>query len=279
MAGIEWEEGSSMAWSDRLIVKHGSKVRLSTHDPDDDLGLDKEEAEEELEAARQRLADLHQLLWAENQRAILVILQGMDTSGKDGTIRHVMSGVNPQGCRVTSFKRPSDEELDHDFLWRVHLAAPGLGEIGIFNRSQYEDVLVVRVHNLVPKEIWSKRYAQINEFERMLTQNGVVLLKFFLHISKKEQKERLQERLKDPTKNWKFSEGDLAERTHWDEYMEAYQDALRRCGTPWAPWRIVPADRKWVRNLAVSRTIIETLEGMKMKWPRPKMHLSKIRIK
>jgi PPK2 family polyphosphate:nucleotide phosphotransferase len=203
----------------------------------------------------------------------------MDTSGKDGTIKHVMTGVNPQGCRVTAFKQPTPDELDHDFLWRIHRAVPARGEIGIFNRSHYEDVVVVRVHGLAPRETWRARYDQINAFERMLTRNGVVILKFFLHISRDEQRERLQARLDDPAKNWKFSEGDLAERARWDQYVAAYEDAISRCTTEWAPWRIIPADRKWVRNAAVAHTIIETLEALKMRWPRPRIDVGRIVIK
>jgi PPK2 family polyphosphate:nucleotide phosphotransferase len=267
-----------MPWSDRLIVKPGSAVRLRDHDPADTLGLDKSKAEDELEDLRTRLGELHQLLWAENKRALLVVLQGMDTSGKDGTVRHVMTGVNPQGCTVTSFKRPSDEEADHDFLWRVHKAVPAKGDIGIFNRSHYEDVLVVRVDELVPKEVWSGRYEQINHFEKLLGDNQITMLKFFLHISREEQKERLEARLEDPTKNWKFSEHDLDARKKWDDYQRAYEDALAKCSTGHAPWRIIPADRKWVRNTAVARTIVETLEGFKMRWPRPAVDLKKIKI-
>jgi PPK2 family polyphosphate:nucleotide phosphotransferase len=267
-----------MAWSDRLVVNPGAKVSLARSDPRETLGLSKRRAEADLEMDRARLAELHELLWAENQRSLLVIFQGMDTSGKDGTIKHVMAGANPQGCRVTAFKKPTPDELDHDFLWRIHRAVPARGEIGIFNRSHYEDVVVVRVHGLASRETWRARYDQINAFERMLTRNGVVILKFFLHISRDEQRERLQARLDDPAKNWKFSEGHLAERARWDQYVAAYEDAISRCTTEWAPWRIIPADRKWVRNTAVARTIIETLEALKMRWPRPKLDVKNIRI-
>src|ERR1051326_7995997 len=212
--------------SHKVRVKPGSKVDLGEFDSGDDLGQDKDAAKQELETLRERLAELHELLWAENKRALLVVLQGMDTSGKDGTIRHVMSGVNPQGCRVTSFKQPSREEADHDYLWRVHAAAPGFGDIGIFNRSHYEDVRVVRAEGLVPKETWSQRYDQINAFEKHLTECGTTILKFFLHISKDEQKRRLQERLDDPKKNWKFDAHDLEARKRWDDYTEAYEEAL-----------------------------------------------------
>jgi len=193
----------------------------------------------------------------------------MDASGKDGTIRHVMYGVNPQVCSVTSFKAPTSEELDHDFLWRIHNAVPPRGEIGIFNRSHYEDVLIVRVHDLVPKTVWSARYEQINDFEKMLSKNNVTILKFFLHISKDEQKERLQERLNDPTKNWKMNPEDLKERELWDDYQKAYEVAIEKCSTKYAPWYIIPANKKWFRNIAVSEIIIETLENLKMKFPKP----------
>jgi PPK2 family polyphosphate:nucleotide phosphotransferase len=264
---------------ERVRIKPGSRLRLRDLDPAQTLGMDREEAEVELAALKLRLQDLHELLWAENKHALLVVLQGMDTSGKDGTVRAVMGGVNPQGCRVTSFKQPSDEELDHDFLWRIHAAAPAKGDIGIFNRSHYEDVLVVRVEGLVPEKVWRARYEQINAFERSLTQSGTTILKFFLHISRKEQKERLKARLEDPRKNWKFSSHDLETRAKWDQYTEAYEDAITRCNTEEAPWFIVPADRKWVRNIVVCRAVVGALEGMKMKWPRPKLDLSKIRIK
>ncbi len=267
-----------MSLSSRVRVKPGAKVRLADHDPADRLGLDKDAAKEELESLRPRLEELHELLWAENKRALLIVLQGMDTSGKDGTIRAVMSGVNPQGCTVTSFKLPSAEEMDHDFLWRIHRAAPALGDIGIFNRSHYEEVLVVRVHGLVPAPVWKARFEQINAFERHLAECGTTVLKFFLHISRDEQGRRLQERLDDPKKNWKFSEHDLQERAKWDAYTEAYEDALSRCSTEHAPWHIVPADRKWVRNLVVCRTVVETLEAMDMKWPRPKLDVKNITI-
>ena len=262
----------------KVRVEAGKKVRLSDHDPADTLGLDKDAAKDELGSLRGRLAELHELLWAENRRSLLVVLQGMDTSGKDGTIRKVMSGVNPQGCRVTSFKQPSADELDHDFLWRIHKAAPPKGDIGIFNRSHYEDVLVARVDGLVDAETWKARYEQINAFERYLTRNGTTILKFFLHLSKDEQKRRLQARLDDPKKNWKFSAHDLDSRAKWDQYTEAYEDALTRCGTEEAPWHIVPANRKWVRNLVVCRVLVEALESMKMHWPRPKLDLESTRI-
>jgi len=203
----------------------------------------------------------------------------MDASGKDGTVRHVMTGLNPQACRATSFKVPSPEEASHDFLWRIHKAMPARGEIGIFNRSQYEDVLVVRVHELVPKSVWSGRYDQINAFEKLMSANGVTILKFFLHISKKEQLERLEQRLKDPTRNWKISEADFKERQRWDDYVKAYEAVLSRCNESRAPWFVIPANKKWFRNLAVSQIIVETLERMNPKFPKPTVDLSKIKVK
>jgi PPK2 family polyphosphate:nucleotide phosphotransferase len=202
----------------------------------------------------------------------------MDAAGKDGTIRHVMSGVNPQGCRVTGFKVPSAEELDHDYLWRIHAAVPGRGEIGIFNRSHYESVLVERVHNLVPEPVWSKRYDQINDFEKLLANDGVMILKFFLHISREEQRERLLARLHDPTKVWKCSPTDFSERPLWDAYTKAYEEALSRCSTEWAPWFIIPANKKWYRNLAVSQVIVETLAGADMHYPPPTFDVSKVTL-
>jgi PPK2 family polyphosphate:nucleotide phosphotransferase len=198
----------------------------------------------------------------------------MDAGGKDGTIRHVMSGLNPQGCRVTSFKVPTEEELSHDYLWRMHRAVPAKGEIGIFNRSHYGDVLVVRVHNLVPKRVWSKRFEQINAFEKILAETGVTIVKFFLHISKEEQKNRLQERLDDSTKHWKVSPADFEERKYWDDYVKAYEDVLARCSTPWAPWYVIPGDHKWFRNLAVADVLVRTLKDMKMRFPKSKLDLS-----
>jgi PPK2 family polyphosphate:nucleotide phosphotransferase len=203
----------------------------------------------------------------------------MDTGGKDGTIRHVMSGLNPTGCTVTSFKVPSEEERDHDYLWRIHNAVPARGMIGVFNRSHYEDVLVVRVHGLVPKKVWAARYRQINDFERTLNENGVKILKFFLHISKKEQAERLRERIRDKSKNWKFSEADVRERRLWGSYQKAFEDALERCSTPWAPWHVVPADRKWVRDALVARAMVKALEGLRLRYPKAKTDLSKIVIR
>lgn len=252
-----------------LRVKPDATVRLSEIDPRSTPGFKggKKRGESELIGLRVRLAGLQEVLYAGHERKILVVLQGMDTAGKDGTIRHVFEGVNPQGVRTVSFKVPSAEELDHDFLWRVHAKVPARGELVVFNRSHYEDVLVVRVHRLVADEIWKKRYDQINEFEKMLVDTGTTILKFFLHIDRDEQKERLQARLDDASKQWKFNRGDLDERKLWDDYQKAYEDVLEKTSTAHAPWHVVPANRKWYRNVAVARTIVETLEGLEMKYP------------
>jgi PPK2 family polyphosphate:nucleotide phosphotransferase len=270
--------GKSLA--EQFAVGPGTKVRLAQWDPDDTAGYkDKEAAQEALARNIERLAELEYLLYAENRRALLVVLQAMDGGGKDGTIRHVMTGLNPQSCRVTAFKVPSAVELAHDFLWRVHAAAPAKGEIGIFNRSHYEDVLVVRVRRLAPKSVWSGRYLAINEFERTLAESGTVILKFFLHISKREQAKRLRARLEDPTKNWKLDPADFEDRGRWDRYMQAYEAALSRCSTPHAPWFVIPANKKWFRNLAVSDIMVGALERLHMKLPKAKFDPSKITFK
>ena len=269
-----------MSMASKLIVKPGQRVNLSKHDPDFTAALSKrKDAEKQLKANIKRLAELQYLLFAEGARALLIVLQAMDAGGKDGTIRHVMSGVNPQGCKVTSFKVPTAEEAAHDFLWRIHKAVPGKGEIGIFNRSHYEGVLVVRVHGLVPKAVWSRCYGQINAFEKLLADSGVAILKFFLHISKDEQKQRLEARIRDPRKHWKVNPNDIEERRYWGDYMAAFEDALRRCSTAHAPWFIIPANRKWFRDLAVSEIIVETLEAMDMRFPPPTCDVSKLVVK
>ncbi len=275
-------KGISMAtnFSKALAVRPGKKVILSKYDPDDTLGWEKNHKMKlSLEKAIQRLDDIQYLFYVDKKRALLLVFQGLDAAGKDGTIRHVMSGVNPQGCHVTSFKVPSSEEAAHDYLWRIHKAVPQYGYIGIFNRSHYEDVLVVRVHNLVPKSVWSHRYHQINHFEAFLHENNVKILKFFLHISRDEQKKRFLERIDDPRKRWKISDADLKERKYWDDYTEAYEDALSRCNTPEVPWFIIPANKKWFRNLAVSHIIVETLEGMRMKYPPPSIDIKKLKVR
>jgi PPK2 family polyphosphate:nucleotide phosphotransferase len=264
----------------RLIVTPGTKVHLSDRDPEDTLGWQKGHAMRgRLKKSLERLDDLQYLLYAEQKHALLIVLQGRDAAGKDGTIRHVMTGMNPQGCVVTPFKQPTPEEAAHDFLWRVHKAVPPVGDVGIFNRSHYEDVLIVRVHNLVPKDVWSRRYGQINSFEQMLAENRVKLLKFFLHISKDEERRRFQKRIDDKKRHWKISEADFAEREYWDDYTKAFEEMLTRCSTPEAPWFVIPSNKKWFRNLAVSHIIAETMEDMKMKFPQPKVDVSKIKLK
>ena len=268
-----------MNLSRKLMIEPGSRLRLSRCDPGDTPAFNsKASAARVLEKNLARLAELQYLLYAQNRHALLIVLQGPDASGKDGTIRHVMSGLNPQGVVVTPFKVPSAEELDHDFLWRVHQKVPPRGDIGIFNRSHYEDVLVVRVHELAPREVWSRRYEQINAFEKMLVENDVRILKFFLHIGKDEQKKRIQERIDDPTRNWKLSASDFEERKYFDDYRKAYEDVLSHCSTPTAPWYLVPSNHKWFRNLAVSQIIVEALEELHMKFPPPQIDLSKFRL-
>lgn len=229
---------------------------------------DKETAESQFRTLREELIEWQEKLYAEGKQKLLIILQAMDAGGKDGTIRNVFQGVNPQGVQVTSFKVPSKEELAHDFLWRIHKAVPATGMIGVFNRSHYEDVLVVRVDHIIPEAVWRPRYDHINQFEKLLTETGTTILKFFLHISKKEQQERLQARLDDPNKHWKFAIDDLAKRKQWDEYMAAYEDVLNHCTTAWAQWHVIPADQKWYRNLAIARTIVETLRHMNPQFPQ-----------
>ncbi len=238
----------------------------------------REAAVEEFKGLRKELIDLQYLLYAEGKRKLLIVLQAMDAGGKDGTIRGLFKGVNPQGVRVTSFKAPTSEELAHDFLWRIHQAAPRNGMIGVFNRSHYEDVLIVRVLNLVPEGVWRPRYNHINHFEKLLVDSGTTILKFYLHISRDEQKSRLQKRLDNPQKNWKFDAGDLEQRRHWDDYMAAFEEALRRCGLPHAPWYAIPADQKWYRNLAIMRVVVHTLRSMALTLPTVTADLSQIVI-
>ncbi len=261
-------------------VKPDSTVDLSEWDPNDTSAFDggKQEAQAELLQLNLRLEALQELLYAEHKHRLLIVLQAMDTGGKDGTIRQVFEGVNPQGVRVASFKAPTAEELDHDFLWRIHKHTPGKGEMVIFNRSHYEDVLVVRVRQLAPPEVWRERYAHINAFERMLAGEGTTVLKFYLHIDRDEQKKRLQARLDEPDKHWKFNLDDLGERRLWPDYMKAYEDALSLTSAKWAPWYIVPANRKWYRNLVVATTIVETLEGLDMHYREPQEDLDRVVI-
>ena len=265
--------------SKRFQVRPGSKVHLSRTDSDDTAGIRNPEAAVPVLAKNlQQLDRLQYRLYAEGRRSLLIVLQGMDAAGKDGTVRHVMSGMNPQACRVSSFKKPTAEEMARDFLWRVHRVVPARGEVGIFNRSHYEDVLVVRVHQLVPKPVWKDRYRRINEFEELLRTAGTRVLKFYLHISRQEQTRRLKERLADPTKHWKINEQDYVERKLWKDYQAAYEEMLEKCSTAHAPWWIIPSDHKWFRNLAVAQIIAEELEDLDPQFPEPKVDLSKIRI-
>ena len=261
---------------DRYRVAPGTPTSLASRDPRDTAAFDgdKDAAKSAAKELNQRLETLQELLYAQGKHRLLVVLQATDTGGKDGTIRHVFDGVNPQGVKVASFKRPTPQELAHDYLWRVHRHVPGDGEITVFNRSHYEDVLVVRVHELVAEDRWSRRYDHINAFEKMLADEGTTILKFFLHISKEEQAERLRARLDDPSKHWKFSLGDLDERKRWADYQAAFEDMVNRTSTEWAPWYVVPADRKWYRNLVVSQVIVETLEGFDMHYPANEDDLS-----
>ena len=258
-------EGADLV--ERLRVTPGSAVHLAGHDPRETFGWDKHEGKAALPPFLDRLAELHDRWWAEGRRRLLVVLQGIDTAGKGGTIEHVLDAFSPLGVRVKGFGVPTPVELAHDYLWRVHAHVPGDGEVAIFDRSHYEDVLVVRVHDLVPKKRWSRRYDQINAFERLLADEGTTLVKCFLHISRDEQRERLQARLDEPTKRWKFRMGDLDERRRWDDYMAAYEDVLERCSTPWAPWYAIPADRKWFRNLAVSTVLAEVMGALDPQYP------------
>ena len=248
-------------------VDPGSKVRLKDYDPGYTANHNnRASADKELQELSDELTELQELLAEAQHQGMLIVLQGMDTSGKDGTIRHVLSHVNPQGCYVVSFKAPTPEELAHDFLWRVHKATPAKGVMGVFNRSHYEDVLIARVHNLVPEKVWSERYAEINHFEHVLASSGVIILKFFLYISKDEQERRLLAREQDIDKAWKISAADWVERNYWDDYQQAYEDALSKCSTDEAPWYIVPANHKWYRNLAVAHTIVHTMRTYKDEW-------------
>jgi PPK2 family polyphosphate:nucleotide phosphotransferase len=256
----------------------GRKIDLDTIDPADTDGIsDKDESEKKEAKWLERLFDLQARLSAESKQALLIVLQGLDASGKDGTIRHVFAGVNPQGCQVHSFKQPTLQELAHDYLWRVHAVCPPRGVIGIFNRSHYEDVLAVRVEKLLPEKEWRRRYEQINEFERTLVDCGTRIVKFYLHVSKKEQRDRIAERLHDPQRNWKFSESDLDTRAKWTPYRAAYNDALTLCNTKWAPWHIVPADHKWFRNLVIAERVTKELLDMDPQYPKPKLALAKYR--
>ncbi len=255
----------------------GEKVSLADYDPEYAEG-DKKRAQKELATLHARLFELQERLYAENKQSLLIILQAMDAAGKDSTIRKVFEGINPQGVQVSSFKAPTEIELAHDFLWRIHQRVPAKGMIGVFNRSHYEDVLIVRVNNLVPEEVWRKRYAHINHFERLLADSGTHILKFYLNISKAEQKKQLQERLDDPTKHWKFSVGDLPVRNQWDDYMRAFEDVFTQCNTDYAPWYIIPGNTRWYRTLTITKIIVETLEKMNPQYPKPEEGVDKVVI-
>lgn len=250
-------------------VTSKNKIHLDQVDPNDtsEFKGSKKEGLTKLADLNKKLDRLQEILYAQHKHRVLMVIQAMDTAGKDGTIRSVFDGVNPQGVRVASFKTPTAEELDHDYLWRIHKQTPGKGEIVIFNRSHYEDVLVVRVHNLAPQAVWSKRYRQINQFEKELAEEGTTILKFFLHIDLEEQKQRLLDRINDPAKQWKFNPGDLDERKLWPAYMEAYEDVLNKTSTSWAPWYVIPANRNWYRNLMVSNILVNTLQKLKLGYP------------
>jgi len=267
-----------MNYLERFRVAPGSKVKLAKIDAGfKDKHESHQQAAEEIEEYQKKLRQLQDLIYASHDHSILIVLQALDTGGKDGTINHVLGDMNPQGCRVAQFKQPTPEELAHDFLWRVHKATPARGEVVIFNRSHYEDVLVVRVHKLIPEKIWSRRYERINAFEKTLTDHDTHVLKFFLHISREEQLKRFKARLDDPAKHWKISESDYEERVYWDDYMEAYEDALSQCSTEDAPWYVIPSDHKWFRNLAVARIVVGHLEALKLKYPKPTVDLDRIR--
>lgn len=259
-------------------IEPGKIVDLETFDASAGPGdLDRKDAEQKFASLREKLRDLQHLMYAEGKNSLLIVLQGRDAAGKDGTIRRVFGPMNPQGCRVTSFKVPSKEEAAHDFLWRCHKAVPRRGQVAIFNRSHYEDVLVVRVHDLVPRSVWSKRYDHINAFERLLADNGTLILKFYLHIDREEQLERFGKRIDNPKKNWKISNADYSERPHWESYTDAFEDALSKCSTEHAPWFVIPANRKWFRNLVIAEIVADAMEGLQMRYPEPTVDMDEIR--
>lgn len=267
-----------MSYLEQFRVKPGARVRLADIDPSFKGRHESQGAAlGEIEEYRKRLAALQEMLYVEHRRSLLICLQGLDTSGKDGTIKHFLSVMSPQGCTVTHYERPSAEEAAHDFLWRVHRATPARGYVAIFNRSHYEDVLVARVHNLVPKSVWSTRYERINAFEQGLVEHDTHVLKFFLHISSEEQLARLKARLDDPTKQWKISESDYLERSLWNDYLMSYEEALSRCSTEQAPWFVIPANHKWFRDLAIASIVVEHLDGLKLSYPKPSVDIERIR--
>ena len=267
-----------MNYRKKFRVAPGSRIRLKDIDPQfADKREDKKSARSKIKKLQQRMDELQFQLYAERKRSLLICLQAPDAGGKDGVVRHVIGSMNPQGCRVVSFKQPSAEERARDFLWRIEYQTPERGEVVIFNRSHYEDVLIVRVHHLVARKVWSKRYEEINDFERRLVADGTHILKFFLHISKEEQLRRFEKRLDDRTRQWKISEADYSEREYWDDYATAYEDALSKCSTDDAPWFVIPSDHKWFRNLAISRIVVEHLESLKLKFPPPSVDIEHIR--
>ncbi|MEO8905324.1 MAG: polyphosphate kinase 2 family protein [Polyangiaceae bacterium] len=269
-----------MNYLERFRIPAGSAVKLEDFDPKfSDEHESKRSSRPKLEELQLQMDDLQFRLYAENKRSLLICLQALDAGGKDGVVRHVIGSMNPQGCRVVGFKQPTPEELAHDFLWRVERQTPKHGEVVVFNRSHYEDVLVARVHDLVPKEVWEKRYEEINEFEKRLVESDTHILKFFLHISKEEQLERFKKRLDDPARQWKISEADYSERKYWADYTAAYEAALSRCSTGHAPWFVIPSDHKWFRNLAVARIIVETMRNLGIEVPKPTVNLEDIRKK
>jgi PPK2 family polyphosphate:nucleotide phosphotransferase len=271
-------EGISMSYRDEFRIKPGSKVNLTKIDASYHGDYDNETAaQQQLQQFSRRLTELQALMYAENKHALLIVLQAMDAGGKDGTIHHVMAALNPQVCSVVGFKVPTAEELAHDYLWRIHKYTPAKGHITVFNRSHYEDVLVVRVHSLVPKEVWSKRYNEINAFERELANGGTTIVKFFLHIDKDEQLKRFRDRLDQPDKQWKISDADYKERDYWDDYQRAYMDVLSKCSFNYAPWYVIPANNKWFRDLAVSQILVDEMEGWKMRFPAPTVDLAEIK--
>jgi PPK2 family polyphosphate:nucleotide phosphotransferase len=263
----------------KLIVKPDSKIRLKHFDPGyHGKHESRESAQPEIQKHIQKMQELQYLMYAENKHSLLIVLQGLDAAGKDGVVRHVLTGMNPSGCVAVNFKQPTAEDLDHDFLWRVHPHVPGKGSVAIFNRSHYEDVLVARVHNLVPEKVWSKRYDQINDFEQLIaTENNTTILKFFLHISKEEQLERFKKRLDDPARQWKISDSDYKERDYWKDYIAAFEDVLTKTSTEHAAWFIIPSNHKWFRDLSISKIIASTMEEMDMHFPKPTVNLAEIR--
>ena len=263
----------------KFIVKPQSKIRLKHFDPGYHGKHESHKAAlPEIQENLQKMDQLQFLMYAENKHSLLIVLQGLDAAGKDGVVRHVLSGMNPEGCVCTNFKQPTKEELAHDFLWRIHPHVPGKGSVAIFNRSHYEDVLVVRVHNLAPEKVWSKRYDQISDFERLITtENNTTILKFFLHISKEEQLARFKKRLDDPGRQWKISDTDYKEREYWGDYVDAFEDVLNKTSTEKAPWFIIPSNHKWFRDLAISQIIVRQMEDMDMQLPKPTVNLAEIR--